>query len=111
MQEEANELWSLPSVKSQQMKKWEEKPSRTRVAEKWPRYHLYDQIAMAVAINEAVVQESHSVYATVELSGKHTRGQLVWDWNGSTQHKPNVHLPTKLDRDLLKKLLHKAYAD
>ena len=91
------------------MKKWEEKTTKQNKARKVDVYHMCDQLAMAVAINHDIIEESLHLYGNVELVGKETRGQMVWDWQGRTAQKPNIHLVTKLYGNCLKQMLFHAY--
>ncbi|KAJ7378707.1 ras small GTPase RAC1 [Desmophyllum pertusum] len=45
---------------------------------------------MAVAIQPEIVTKETSVYATLELHGHLTRGQMVVDWRGHLGQKPNI---------------------
>ncbi len=100
----------MPSKKAQQMKRWEEQVIQ-RQRDNLPGYRVYDQLAVAAAINDSFVEESCLLHGTVELHGTHTRGQMVWDWEGKTKQKPNIHLVTKVNGTLLKEMLTKAYED
>ena len=70
---------------------------------------MHDQLAVAAAVRNDVIKEQRHVYATVELAGSHTRGQVVldWslDWSGAANMKPNVYVVTKIDRELYEKLI------
>ena len=72
---------------------------------------LWDQVAMATAINNQVATETKDVYATVELHGTTTRGQVVVDWRQKLQREPNVRLLMKLDQSLFGKMLYSAIQD
>ena len=67
-------------------------------------FYSCDPLAVAMAIEPEVVLESQHVYATVELRGDVTRGQLVVDWRGHLSTTPNVELVTKLDVEKMKQL-------
>ncbi|KAL3856548.1 hypothetical protein ACJMK2_011286 [Sinanodonta woodiana] len=70
---------------------------RQRVEMKSPFYRSCDLTAMAVAVDKSVAIGTESVYATVELSGTLTRGQMVVDWKGFLGKKPNVILVKKVN--------------
>ena len=63
------------------------KPSRAAGRE---GYRSCDGYAMALVIERSVVQSAEPVYATVELSGQLTRGQMVVDWDGLLQQPCNA---------------------
>ena len=69
------------------------------------RYWAWDQLIMAVAINNQVALETKHVYATVELHGGLTRGQVVVDWLNKLQKDRNVFLLTKIDNGVYRQLL------
>ena len=77
-----------------------------------PCHFMHDQLAVAAAIRSDVIKETRHVYATVELAGTQTRGQVVldWslDWSGASNNKPNVHVVTKVDRELYERLIMEA---
>jgi inosine-uridine nucleoside N-ribohydrolase len=83
----------------------EHKPMKKCLDDKWPKYVPCDEIAVAVALQDEVAKESTCVYATVELAGRHTWGQMVVDWNGVLNKAPNVTIVTKLDADRYETLL------
>src|SRR5262245_47655690 len=56
-----------------------------------------DPLAMAVAIEPAIVTRSEHPHVTVELGGRHTRGQTTVDWYGLGGHAPNAELILDLD--------------
>jgi inosine-uridine nucleoside N-ribohydrolase len=60
-------------------------------------YEFCDQLAVAAAITPEVVRENKQVYATVELKGALTTGQMVVDWSGVLGKPANINLVTKID--------------
>ncbi len=76
---------------------------------------MHDQLAVAVAMRRDVARVTRHVYATVELSGRHTRGQVVlnWseDWSGKQDQKPNVQVVTEIDPELYERLIYKGLED
>jgi purine nucleosidase len=62
-------------------------------------YLLPDPLAMAIALEPDLVQESQHYYVTVEVEGQHTRGQSVVDYFGLLGQVPNVHVVTSVDID------------
>ncbi|XP_014665251.1 PREDICTED: inosine-uridine preferring nucleoside hydrolase-like [Priapulus caudatus] len=61
-----------------------------------------DQTAMAVALDDGVATGWHSEYATVELNGKYTRGQMVIDFRKVLKREHNCRMVTKIDLDRLR---------
>jgi purine nucleosidase len=65
-------------------------------------------LAVAVALEPEVVLKAERHPVQVELSGQHTRGQTVVDWNDRTDQAPNVNLALELDKERLWELMHAA---
>jgi purine nucleosidase len=72
-------------------------------------YWMPDPLAMAVALQPALIQRSEQYYVAVELHGTHTRGQTVVDYSHRTRIAPNVEIVLDVDSngfyDLLKRAL------
>ena len=66
---------------------------------KRPAYLMPDPLAMAVALQPSLIQQSGKFFVTVELNGKHTRGQTVIDYNHMSGNAPNVQVIQALDID------------
>ena len=64
-----------------------------------PAYLLPDPLAMAAALRPDLIRQSGKFYATVELNGRHTRGQTVIDYTGISGEPPNVNIIQALDTD------------
>jgi purine nucleosidase len=60
-----------------------------------------DFLAMAVAIEPAIVTRAENRHLEVELHGQHSRGQTVVDWMDVNHRTPNVELVLEMDRDRL----------
>lgn len=69
------------------------------------KYRTYDDFAMAVAVTPDVVLKKQNVYATVELQGLLTRGQMIVDWQNCLKKRHNVTLIHKIDVEKLKQLI------
>lgn len=71
------------------------------------RTHMFsaDPLAMAVALEPAIVQLAEQRRVDVELAGHHTRGQTVVDWNGRTALPPNAEIVLDVDRERHRALL------
>ncbi|XP_066267500.1 uncharacterized protein [Branchiostoma lanceolatum] len=70
-----------------------EKAAKTHTA----LYHTCDPYALMVAARPDMVIETEDVYATVELRGEVTRGQMVCDYRGLWKKEPNLRVIKKLD--------------
>lgn len=64
-----------------------------------PAYLLPDPLAMAIALRPQLIRQSGKYYVTVELSGRHTRGQTVIDYNHMSGQRSNVNVIQSLDTD------------
>lgn len=64
-----------------------------------------DPFAVAVALCPEIILEDKRVHATIELSGRVTKGMMVIDWRGKLEKKHNVRLVEKVDLDRFKALL------
>jgi purine nucleosidase len=51
-----------------------------------------DGLAMAVALEPDIVVEAETHYVSVELSGRHTRGQTTVDWMDRSGREPNARI-------------------
>ena len=69
-----------------------------------PKYYAWDQLAMAILLDQKVVTKCQDVFVTVELSGSRTRGQMVVDWQGRLGKPPNVSLIDGIDKDRYQQL-------
>ena len=71
-----------------------------------PVFWLWDQLAMAAAISDTVVTCHRDVYASVEINGGLTRGQVVIDWHKREAKPPNLRLIQEVDVELYNKLVY-----
>ena len=67
-----------------------------------------DALAVAVALEPAIVREAEAHYVQVELTGYHTRGQTAVDWYDQTGQEPNVDLVLEVDAKRLWELMQAA---
>ena len=72
------------------------------------QYTHCDEIASAVALDASIMKRSATVYATVELAGVYTRGQMVVDWAQKLGKKPNVTVVIEIHKDPYMTLLKMA---
>ena len=69
---------------------------------------LPDAIAMAIALNSALVRKSRHCYVDVETVGELTSGETVIDSHELTGHRPNVELVEQIDFMAYKKMVREA---
>ena len=99
---------SLSTKKSEFVRKITEKPAkfyRAEYAGMGRKYTSCDPLAMAVAIQPELVLHKESIFATIELQGHFTRGQMVVDWRGTLKKKHNVTLIRQVDMKKVMQLL------
>ncbi|XP_035691758.1 uncharacterized protein C1683.06c-like isoform X2 [Branchiostoma floridae] len=72
-------------------------------------YHSCDPFALMVAARPDIVLESEDVYATVELRGEVTRGQMVCDYRGIWKKEPNIRIVKKVDMQAAKQMFWDAF--
>lgn len=72
---------------------------------KWNRpYTSCDLLTMAIVINDSIATDVGHLYATVELTGTLSKGQMVVDWRGFIEKPPNMKIVRKVDYEEAKKL-------
>ena len=64
---------------------------------------------MACCLREDVILKSVNVYATVEIHGGLTQGQMVVDWQGTLKKTANVEIVEKMEKQLYESLLFHAF--
>jgi purine nucleosidase len=57
-----------------------------------------DGLAMAVALEPAIVERAEAHFVSVELHGRHTRGQTTVDWLDRSGRPPNVEVILEVNR-------------
>ena len=67
-----------------------------------------DEALMACFLNSDVIVKSAHVFATVELGGSLTTGQMVVDWNGHLKKEKNVTIVTDMNQTLYENMMFKA---
>ncbi|MGH8042037.1 MAG: nucleoside hydrolase, partial [Rudaea sp.] len=76
---------------SRKTKAWSQARGRTRML-------LADPLAMAVALQPALVVRAEDRHVAIELDGAHTRGTTVVDWENRHGHAPNAHIALEVDQ-------------
>ncbi|MGH7322851.1 MAG: nucleoside hydrolase [Candidatus Rokuibacteriota bacterium] len=109
--ERLDELASGGSPRSRFFRKiTEQRPRRVREHFGVSGIFTADPLAMAVTVEPKIVTRSERHRVTVELSGKHTRGQTTVDWFDFSGEPPNVEVILELDEDRFWELLKAAVA-
>ncbi|XP_046841472.1 uncharacterized protein C1683.06c-like [Xenia sp. Carnegie-2017] len=70
--------------------------------------NVHDELAAAVLVNPSIIISSEHVFATVELQGKYTRGQMVIDWRNVLKKRKNVCIIKEIDFESYKSIFRKA---
>ena len=74
-----------------------------------PGFIPADECLMSCVLNTGVIIKSVHVYATVELKGELTCGQMVVDWRGKLNKEKNVTIVTEMDQKLYEACMYKAF--
>lgn len=61
-----------------------------------------DAFAAAVAVLSEIVLKKENVFASVEVQGQYTRGQMVIDWRNILSKRKNVFIVTDIDGEKFK---------
>ena len=98
--EKFNRLCAIDTVKGRFFRAISQETAR-RLQETYgrPAYLLPDPLAMAILLRPDLTRQSGKFHVTVELDGRHTRGQTVIDYTGITNRAPNVNVIQALDTD------------
>ncbi|KAK3590504.1 hypothetical protein CHS0354_037551 [Potamilus streckersoni] len=103
-----DKLRSVETEKAKFLRKIEKKAVDFSHANLWLKFIPCDEIAMATALNPGIILKSVNVYATVEFKGHFTCGQMVIDWEGSLNKKPNIDVVMNIDDNKYVDMLFKA---
>ena len=106
VQEEYDKYLQIPTEKCKLVGIFEKAMLRNLHKYEASSYCVWDQAAMAAAINDSVVTETKEVYCLVEISNGITRGQVVVDWQNRNKKSPNVRLMVDLDKSLYDRLIY-----
>jgi purine nucleosidase len=58
-----------------------------------------DALAMAVALDPAIITRAETRHVAIELDGRLTRGATVVDWQRRLGHAPNARIVLDVDKD------------
>ena len=90
------------------MKKIEQTSVTYAHANHWKNHEPADEVLMSTTLNRDIITSSVDVYATVEVKGQYTWGQMVVDWNSVMKRPTNITLVTEIDHSKYTDLLYKA---
>ena len=69
---------------------------------------LADALAMAVALDPAIITRSEQHHVAIELSGTLTRGATVVDWDDRLGKAPNANIVLDVEQDRFEAFVAKA---
>lgn len=81
------------------------------IEHEWGSFIPCDEVLVACCLNHDVIKTCHEVYATVELKGQYTWGQMVVDWTSVLKKNKNVRLVTDVEEKIYKDMLTKLVED
>jgi len=70
-----------------------------------PQLLVADALAMAVALQPDIVLRAEDAHVAVELTGAHTRGATVVDWERRLGHAPNARIVLDVDQARFERLV------
>ena len=105
LQECFDRITAFPNSLAQFAKIAVEDPSR-----KNDKFFAWDQLAAACVIDASVIQETKTLYATVELHDSDTRGWTAVDLKKAPGKKDNVRIVTRIDQALYEKSIIDAFS-
>lgn len=73
-----------------------------------PKALVADALAMAVALQPDIVVRAEMRHVAIELSGAHTRGATVVDWESRSGLPPNAHIVLDVDHARFEALVESA---
>src|SRR4029079_6323181 len=63
-----------------------------------PKLLVADALAMAVALQPGIVTRAEQRHVAIELTGTHTRGATVVDWDARSGNAPNAQIVLEVDQ-------------
>ena len=72
------------------------------------RFVMCDELLMACAIDNSLIQKSERVYSSVNLQRGVLRGQAIIDWENHLKKQPNSTLVLDIDMNSLMLMLKTA---
>ncbi|XP_060579044.1 nucleoside hydrolase-like isoform X2 [Ruditapes philippinarum] len=89
------------------LRKIEKLSEKYAIEHKWDTFIPCDEVLVACFLNHDVIKSSADVYATVEVKGQYTWGQMVVDWNSVLKKNKNVKIVTNIDQTVYENILIK----
>ncbi|XP_053381444.1 pyrimidine-specific ribonucleoside hydrolase RihA-like isoform X2 [Mercenaria mercenaria] len=77
------------------------------IENKWGSFIPCDEVLVACCLNHDVIKTCHDVYATVEIKGQYTWGQMVVDWKSVLKKENNVKIVTDIEQSVYENVLMK----
>jgi inosine-uridine nucleoside N-ribohydrolase len=69
---------------------------------------LCDEYAASIVACPEIILKQENVFASVEVQGQYTRGQMVIDWRNRLNKRKNVFIVTEMDKERCKSIYKKA---
>ncbi len=101
--EQFDHLCSMDTPRATFFNRISTEAGRRQRANEGGSYLLPDPLAMAITLKPELIIESTHNFVTVELNGRHTRGQTIVDYRSPNRgaYTPNTHIIHRLDRDCM----------
>lgn len=74
-------------------------------------YSFCDPTVVAIALQETIVTKSRDVFATVELQGRLSRGQMISDSRNLQKTAPNVKQALEIDTNLMMEMFSSVFEE
>lgn len=78
---------------------------------RFPGYSFCDPTVVAIALQETIVTKSRDVFATVELQGRLSRGQMISDSRNLQKTAPNVKQALEIDTNLMMEMFSSVFEE
>ena len=69
---------------------------------------LCDEYAASIVVCPEIILKQENVFASIEVQGQYTRGQMVIDWRNVLNKRKNVFIVTEMDEEKCKSIYKKA---
>jgi inosine-uridine nucleoside N-ribohydrolase len=67
-----------------------------------------DEYGASILVCPEIILKQENVFASVEVQGQYTRGQMVIDWRNRLSKRKNVFIVTEMDEKKYKSIYKKA---
>ncbi|XP_070561552.1 nucleoside hydrolase-like isoform X2 [Ptychodera flava] len=102
------EMVNMPTKKAHFVKRIRQKQIDEERFQRLGFFRSCDALAMAALLRPDIVEKSEKHYATVELNGSWTRGQMVVDWEGLLKKEPNLNIIMRVNKNAFVELFESA---